>query len=314
MNRQIYLDNAATTKIADEVLDAMLPWLKEGYGNASSIYSFGNKSKVAIEESRDKIASYFGCKPKELFFTSGGSESDNWAIKGVAHKYKNKGNHLITTKIEHHAVLHTMAALEKEGFEVTYLDVDEEGFVNPKDVENAITDKTILVSIMFANNEIGTIEPIKEIGKICKDKGVLFHTDAVQAVGSIRINPDEYNIDLMSMSGHKIHAQKGIGILYVRTGVKLDNLIDGGNQERGKRAGTENVAGIVGYAKAFELAYENLEARNKKISALRDRLRDRILNEIEFSRLNGAKDDEKRLVNNLNICFKYIEESLYFYY
>ncbi len=309
MDRLIYMDNAATTRITAPVFDAMLPYLTEYYGNASSIYNFGGKSKLAVENSREVIANGLGADRKEIFFTSGGSESDNWAIKGVAEAYEQRGNHIITSKIEHHAVLHTCEYLEKKGYEVTYLDVDENGFVDPDELKKAITDQTILISIMFANNEIGTIQPITEIGKIAKERGVLFHTDAVQATGSVRIDVNAMNIDLLSLTAHKIHGPKGVGALYVRSGVKLPNLIYGGAQERRKRAGTENVAGIVGLAKAFELAQEGMEERNTAIIKLRDRLIHRLTSEIEEVHLNG--DPIHRLPNNVNVCFRYIEgESL----
>lgn len=305
--KNVYLDNAATTKLSPEVLDAMMPYLTEEYGNASSIYSLGSTAKAAVEKSREIMANELNCKTSEIFFTSGGSEADNWAIKGVANflNRKGKGNHIITSKIEHHAVLHTCEYLEKEGFEVTYLDVDSEGKVNPEDVKNAIKDNTILVTIMFANNEIGTIQPIKEIGTICKENNILFHTDAVQAFATIPIDVEAMNIDLLSLSGHKIHGPKGVGALYIKRGVRLDNLIHGGAQERGKRATTENVAGIVGLAKATELYSTNRDKRNKYISELRDYLLKEITEKIEYTKINGSIED--RLPNNLNVCFKFIE-------
>lgn len=309
MGKLVYLDNAATTKVSKEVLETMLPYFTENYGNASSIYNFGGTSKVAIENARETIAKAIGAKKSEIFFTSGGSEADNWAIKGVAEAYKAKGNHIITTKIEHHAVLHTCEYLAKKGYEITYLDVDEYGMVDPKKVEEAITDKTILISVMFANNEIGTIEPIEEIGRIAKERGVLFHTDAVQAMGSVKIDVNKLNIDFMAFSGHKIHAQKGIGGMYMRTGLRIPNLIHGGAQERKRRAGTENVPAIVGLAKAVEIAYSNFDERTEKIRTLRNRLIEGVKREIPEVRLNGHP--EKRLPNNFNMCFKYIEgESL----
>lgn len=309
MGKLVYLDNAATTKVSKEVLETMLPYFTENYGNASSIYNFGGTSKVAIENARETIAKVIGAKKSEIFFTSGGSEADNWAIKGVAEAYKAKGNHIITTKIEHHAVLHTCEYLAKKGYEITYLDVDEYGMVDPKKVEEAITDKTILISVMFANNEIGTIEPIEEIGRIAKERGVLFHTDAVQAMGSVKIDVNKLNIDFMAFSGHKIHAQKGIGGMYMRTGLRIPNLIHGGAQERKRRAGTENVPAIVGLAKAVEIAYSNFDERTEKIRTLRNRLIEGVKREIPEVRLNGHP--EKRLPNNFNMCFKYIEgESL----
>jgi cysteine desulfurase len=308
--RKIYADNSATTKIAPAVLDKMMPYLTEVYGNPSSLYQIGGKAKEALEKSRENIAKNLGAKfPSEIFFTSGGSESDNWAIKGVCHALKAKGKkHIITSKFEHHAVLHTCAALEKEGFEVTYLDVYENGIVHPEDVENAIREDTAIVTIMYANNEIGTIQPISEIGAICKKHGVLFHTDAVQAAGYVKINVAEQNIDLLSMTAHKIHGPKGCGLLYVRRGVKIDNLIDGGAQERNKRAGTENVAGVVGLDAALQLAVDTMDERNAKLVKMRDRLIDGLL-KIERSRING--DRVHRLPGNVNMCFEGIEgESL----
>lgn len=308
--RKIYADNAATTKLSDKVLQAMMPYLTDVYGNASSLYKIGTEARAAIDEARQGIASMLGAKrADEIYFTSGGSESDNWAIKGVCRRLKAKGKtHIITSKFEHHAVLHTCAALEKEGFSVTYLDVYENGIVKPEDVKNAITDETALVTIMYANNEIGTIQPISEIGKICRDAGVLFHTDAVQAVGNVPINVVEQNIDLLSLTGHKFHGPKGCGALYVRNGVLLNNIIEGGAQERGKRAGTENTAGIVGLFTAMKLAIDTMEERNERLTKMRNRLIDGLL-KIERSRLNG--DREKRLPGNVNMCFEGIEgESL----
>lgn len=306
----IYLDNAATTKMKDSVIAAMLPYFSETFGNASSTYtSAGQAARKAMNDAREKVAAAIGADSKELFFTSGGSEADNWAIKGVALKNKDKGNHIITTTVEHHAVLHTCEFLEKQGFKVTYVAVDEYGMVNPKDIEEAITDETILVSVMFANNEIGTINPIAEIGKICRDKGVYFHTDAVQAAGAVPIDVKEMNIDLLSMSAHKFHGPKGVGALYIRKGVKIDNLIHGGAQESGRRATTENVAGIVGMAQALTEACENMDEKTKKLTALRDKLIDTILETVPYTRLNGHRT--KRLPNNTSFCFRYIEgESL----
>ena len=305
MKRFVYADNAATTPVSATVLEAILPYYKENYGNPSSLYSIGRDAKQALEEARETVAGHLGALPNEIFFTSGGSEADNWAIKGVAHALAKTGKkHIITSKFEHHAVLHTAQALEKEDFEVTYLDVYQNGIVKPEDVENAIREDTALVTIMYANNEIGTIQPIPEIGAICKKHGVLFHTDAVQAVGNVRINVKEQNIDLLSLSGHKLHAPKGVGALYVRRGVRLPNLIDGGAQERGKRAGTENVAGIVGLSIAMTEAYADLEARNARLTAMRDRLIAGA-SKIERSRLNG--DPVKRLPGNFNMCFEGIE-------
>ena len=308
--RQIYADNSATTKLSPVVLEKMMPYLTEVYGNPSSLYRIGGRAKEAVEAARENIARNLGAKrPSEIYFTSGGSESDNWALKGAAHALRSKGkNHIITSKFEHHAILHTCEALEKEGFEVTYLDVYENGIVHPEDVESAIKDTTAIVSIMYANNEIGTIQPIPEIGEICRRHKVLFHTDAVQAAGYVKINVEEQNIDLLSMTAHKIHGPKGCGLLYVRQGVKLENLIEGGAQERGRRAGTENVAGIVGLDAALQLAVDTMDERCAKLSVLRDRLIDELL-KIEHSRING--DRVKRLPNNVNMCFEGIEgESL----
>ncbi len=308
--KNIYADNSATTAIAPSVLEKMMPYLTEVYGNPSSLYSIGSKAKEAVEKSRANIAKNLGAaSASEIFFTSGGSESDNWALKGVCHALKAKGKtHIITSKFEHHAILHTCQALEKDGFRVTYLDVYENGIVKPEDVENAICDDTAIVSIMYANNEIGTIQPISEIGAICKKHGVLFHTDAVQAAGFVRINVVEQNIDLLSMTAHKIHGPKGCGLLYVRRGVKIDNLIEGGAQEIGRRAGTENVAGIVGLDAALQLSVDTMEERNAKLTKMRDRLIDGLL-KIERSRLNG--DRIHRLPGNVNMCFEGIEgESL----
>ncbi len=308
--REVYADNSATTRLSPVVLEKMMPYLTEQYGNPSSIYRLGGKAKEAVEGARENIAKNLGAaKPNEIYFTSGGSESDNWAIRGVAHSMKAKGkNHIITSKFEHHAVLHTCEALEKEGFEVTYLDVYENGIVRPEDVENAIKDTTSLVTIMYANNEIGTIQPISEIGAICRKHNVIFHTDAVQAAGYVKINVTEQNIDLLSMTAHKLHGPKGTGLLYVRRGIVIENLIYGGAQEKGKRAGTENVAGIVGLDAALQIAVDTMDERNKKIAALRDKLIDSLL-KIERSRLNG--DRVHRLPNNINMCFEGIEgESL----
>ena len=309
MKRFVYADNAATTPVSQTVLNAMLPYYTEKYGNPSSLYAVGREAKKALEEARENVANHLGALPNEIFFTSGGSEADNWAIKGVAHELAKKGKkHIITSKFEHHAVLHTTEALEKEGFEVTYLEVYENGIVKPEDVEKAIREDTALVTIMYANNEIGTIQPISEIGAICKKHGVLFHTDAVQAVGNVKINVKEENINLLSLSGHKLHAPKGVGALYVRRGIRLPNLISGGAQERGKRAGTENVAGIVALSVAMDEAYANLGERNARLIRMRDRLIEGA-SKIERSRLNG--DAVKRLPGNFNMCFEGIEgESL----
>lgn len=305
MSKCIYMDNAATTQVYPEVFDAMKPYFTEFYGNPSSIYSFAGNSKKAVEDARKTIADFLGARTEEIYFTGGGSESDNWALKATADAYANKGKHIITSKIEHHAILHTCEYLEKKGFEVTYLDVDENGFVNPADVEKAIRPDTILVSIMTANNEIGTIEPIAEIGKIAKDHGVLFHTDAVQAFGHIPMNVDEMNIDMLSASGHKINGPKGIGIMYIRKGVKIGAFVHGGAQERQRRAGTHNVPGIVGIGKAVELARDNMKERMEYETKLRDHLISRVMEEIPYAKLNG--DKVKRLPNNVNVCFRFIE-------
>ena len=309
MEKLRYFDHAATTATKEEVVKEMLPYFTLNFGNASSIYSIGRKSKRAVEDARDKVANAIGAGPKEIYFTSGGSESDNLAIKGVAYANRERGNHIITTKIEHPAVLHTCQNLEKQGFNVTYLNVDSEGLISLKELEEAITDKTILISVMFANNEIGTIEPIKEIGEIAKKHNIYFHTDAVQAIGNVRINVNELNIDLLSMSAHKFYGPKGMGALYVRTGVKFDKIQDGGHQERNKRAGTENVAGIVGMWKAIELAYENFDEYNKKLTNLRDYYISQVEEKIPYIKLNGHRT--KRLPGNANISFRFIEgESL----
>lgn len=307
--RFVYADNAATTKISPEVLNAMYPYLTEEYGNASSIYSLGRNAKKAIEASREKVAKAIGADPSEIYFTSCGSEADNWALRGTCHRLKAKGKkHIITSVFEHHAILHTCQALEKEGFEVTYLPVSPLGIVCPDDVKNAIREDTAIVSIMYANNEIGTIQPISEIGAICREKGVIFHTDAVQAVGNVEINVKEQNIDLLSLSGHKIHAQKGIGAIYIKKGIVLPNLIFGGAQERNKRAGTENVPAIVGLGTAIEIATADIKAKNEKVTAMRNRLIDGIL-KLSHTRLNG--DREKRLAGNCNISIEGVEgESL----
>ncbi|MBQ9742924.1 MAG: cysteine desulfurase NifS [Ruminococcus sp.] len=308
---KIYADNAATTALSPKVLEAMTPYLTEIYGNPSSLYQIGAVAKDAVESSRETVAKLIGAKnPNEIYFTSGGSEADNWAIKGVCKALKNKGkNHIITSKFEHHAVLHVCESMEKEGFEVTYLDVYEDGLVRPEDVKAAIRPETALVTIMYANNEIGTVQPIAEIGKICREAKVLFHTDAVQAVGNVPINVEEECIDLLSLTAHKFHGPKGCGALYVRKGVLIRNLIEGGAQERSRRAGTENVAGIVGLAKAMELAIGSMEDRAEKLTKMRDRLIDGLLSTIERSRLNGSR--EHRLPGNINMCFEGIEgESL----
>ncbi|MBQ7118041.1 MAG: cysteine desulfurase NifS [Clostridia bacterium] len=307
--RYVYADNAATTPVSPKVVEAVLPYMTEFYGNPSSLYQTGQKAFRAVDKARQQVADALGAEKDEIFFTSGGSEADNWAIKGAAALGAKKGKkHLITTKIEHHAVLHTMAALEKQGFTVTYLDVYDNGIVRVEDVEKAITDETCLVTVMYANNEIGTIQPIAEIGKLCKEKGVLFHTDAVQAVGHVAIDVKEQNIDMLSLSGHKFHAVKGVGALYCKKGIRLPNLIEGGGQEKGRRAGTENVPGIVGLGVAITDMCENIEENAKKVSALRDRLFEGA-SKISHSRING--DREKRLPGNFSMCFEGIEgESL----
>ena len=306
----IYLDNAATTKTAPEVVEAMLPYFTEFYGNASTVYDFAANSKAAIAKGRQQIADVIGAKKEEIYFTAGGSESDNWALKATFEAYKNKGNHIITTKIEHHAILHTCEYLEKErGAKITYLDVDENGFVDLDELQKAITPETILISVMTANNEIGTIEPIKEIGQIAHEHGILFHTDAVQAFCQIPINVDECNIDMLSSSGHKINGPKGIGFLYIRKGVKIRSFVHGGAQERKRRAGTENVPGIVGYGVAAERAANTMEERTAKERKIRDHLIDRVLAEVPYTRLNGHRTD--RLPNNANFSFQFVEgESL----
>lgn len=305
MSKLLYLDNAATTKTAPEVVEAMLPYFTEKFGNPSSVYSFAAANKEVINQQRDAIAEMIGAKSNEIYFTGGGSESDNWALKCTAEAYANKGNHIITTKIEHHAILHTAEYLEKRGFEVTYLDVDEDGKVKLDDLKAAIRPTTILISVMFANNEIGTIQPIKEIGEIAHEHGILFHTDAVQAFGQLPINVDECHIDMLSASGHKFNGPKGIGIMYIRTGVKIRSFIHGGAQERKRRAGTENVPGIVGYGAAAERAVRTMKERTAKEIELRDYLINRLTTEIPYSRLNG--DRVKRLPNNVNVSFQFIE-------
>ena len=305
MSRLVYLDNAATTKTAPEVVEAMMPYFTENYGNPSAIYSFASSNKDVVTDNRQIIADAIGANANEIYFTAGGSESDNWALKATAEAYKTKGKHIITTKIEHHAVLYTAEYLEKNGFEVTYLDVDENGLVNPTDVEAAIRPDTILVSVMYANNEIGTIEPIKEIGEITHKHGVLFHTDAVQAFAHIPINVDDCHIDMLSASGHKFNGPKGIGFLYIRKGVKIRSFIHGGAQERKRRAGTENVPGIVGMGAAVKRAVENMDKNIKTETELRDYLIERISKEIPYARLNG--DRTKRLPGNVNFSFRFIE-------
>ena len=305
MKKIIYLDNAATTKTAPEVVDAMLPYFTEFYGNASTIYDLGNHSKSAMNEARDIIADALGARGEEIYFTAGGSESDNWALKATAEAYKSKGNHIITSKIEHHAILHTCEWLEKQGFEVTYVDVDENGVIKLDELKKAIRPTTILISVMFANNEIGTIQPIKEIGEIAKEHGILFHTDAVQAFGQVPINVDECHIDMLSASGHKLNGPKGIGFLYIRKGVKIRSFVHGGAQERKRRAGTENIPGIVGLGVATKRAIASMQERTAKEIELRDYLIDRVLKEIPYTRLNGHRTN--RLPNNANFSFQFIE-------
>ena len=303
--KNVYMDYSATTYVKPEVVEEMLPYFTEKFGNPSSFYGISRETKRAIDKAREQIAKALNCLPDEVYFTGGGSEAYNWAIKGIAAAHKNKGNHIITTKIEHHAVLHTCQYLEKNGFEVTYLDVDDEGFIRIEDLKNAITDKTILVSIMFANNEIGTIQPIKEIGEICREKKIFFHTDAVQAVGNIPVDVKDMYIDMLSLAGHKIYGPKGIGVLYIKKGIKIDNLIHGGAQEKNRRAGTENIASIVGLGRAVELATDNLEEHMEKLTVLRDKLMDGLL-QIPYTKLNGPRG-EKRLPSNVNVCFRFIE-------
>lgn len=303
--KNVYMDYSATTPVKKEVLDAMLPYFSVHFGNPSSLYSIAQESKEALEKARGQVASLIGAKANEVFFTAGGSEADNWALEGVADALKDKGNHIITTKIEHHAILHTAEYLEKHGIDVTYLDVDAEGRVNPEDVEKAITDKTVLISIMMVNNEVGTIEPIKEIAEIAHNHGILLHTDAVQALGNVPIDVDNMGIDLMSMSGHKIYGPKGVGALYIRKGTKISNFIHGGAQEMKKRAGTENLAGIVGFGKAAELAKENLESHINRVSELRDYFISEVTSKIPDTIVNGSM--EHRHPGNANISFEYIE-------
>lgn len=304
MKRIIYADNAATTALDSRVLDKMMPYLTEHYGNASSIYSIGQYSKKALEEARETVAAALGADTKEIYFTGSGSESDNWALKGAARANKAKGNHIISTKIEHHAVLHSLESLKKEGFEITYLDVDKDGFISLDKLKAAIKDTTILISVMYANNEIGTIEPIAEIGKIAREKKIIFHTDAVQAAGHCLIDVKELNVDLLSISAHKFYGPKGVGALYIKKGTKIENFIDGGAQENNRRAGTENIAGIVGMAEALRLATAEREENSDKTRKLRDILIDGLL-KIPYSRLNGSR--ERRLDNNVNISFQYVE-------
>ncbi len=307
--KRIYVDHSATTPMRKEVVDSMIPYFTENFGNASTVYAEGREAKKAVTTAREQVAKAIGANSEEIFFTGSGTEADNWALRGVAMANRGKGNHIITSAVEHHAILHTCAALEKEGFEITYLPVDEYGMVSPESVEGAICDRTILVSIMAANNEIGTIMPIAEIGRIAHEKGVIFHTDAVQAIGMMEIDVDALNIDLLSITGHKFYGPKGSGALYVRKGTKINPFVTGGGQERNKRAGTENVPAIVGLGKAIELATEDIEGHNKKLMAMRDRFIDRVLAEIPYTRLNGHRT--QRMASNANISFEFIEgESL----
>jgi cysteine desulfurase len=309
MDKKIYLDNAATTATRPEVVEAMLPYFTEMFGNPSSIYEFASQNKKAVDEARTTIANSINAEISDIYFTAGGSESDNWALKATAEAYASKGNHIITSKIEHHAILHTCEYLEKHGFEVTYVDVDEDGILKLDELKKAIRPTTILITIMFANNEIGTIQPIKEIGEIARENNILFHTDAVQAYGQLQIDVNELNIDMLSASGHKFNGPKGIGFLYIRKGLKLKSFVHGGGQERHRRAGTENVPGIVGLGKAAEIAMATIEERRQKEVALRDMLIQRVLTEIPYTRLNGHRT--KRLPNNANFSFQFIEgESL----
>lgn len=305
MTKRIYVDNAATTKVAPEVVEAMLPYFTENFGNPSSIYAEGREAKKAIERAREQVATAIGADPKEIYFTGSGSEADNWALRSTAKALSSKGNHIITSAVEHHAILHTCQDLEKQGYEVTYLPVDKYGMVSPEDVKAAIKDTTIMISIMFANNEIGTIMPIAEIGEIAKNAGIVFHTDAVQAVGNVHIDVNEMNIDMLSLTAHKFHGPKGSGALFVRNGIRLISFITGGAQERMRRAGTENVPGIVGLGKAIELATANIDQKQKKLTALRDAYIKKVLETIPYSHLNGHPT--KRLPGNANISFEFIE-------
>jgi cysteine desulfurase len=305
MKRQVYLDYSATTPVKDEVLQTMIPYFSLNFGNPSSLYTIGQESKQAIEDARESVAALIGASPKEIFFTSSGTEADNWAVIETAESRAKKGNHIITTKIEHHALLHSCEYLEKRGFDITYLGVDGDGFVSPSELEQCITDKTVLVSIMFANNEIGSVQPIKELAEIAKKRGVLFHTDAVQALGNIPINVRTLGVDMLSVSGHKIYGPKGIGALYIRKGVSLPSFVHGGAQENKKRAGTENLTGIVGFGKAAELALRNLDEHIENLTRLRNYFLEKIIQNIPDINVNGSL--ERRLPGNLNITFKYIE-------
>ena len=305
MKKKVYLDHNANTPTHPEVVKAMMPYYEKIYGNASSLHQFGQEARKAVDEAREKVTNFIGAKPEEIVFTSGGTEADNFAIKGVAYKNEKRGKHIITSSIEHHAVLNVCKYLEEKGFKVTFIPVDEYGVVNPDDVKKAITDETILITIMHANNEVGTIQPIEEIGKISKEKGIIFHTDAVQSVGKLKINVDELNVDLLSLSGHKIYGPKGIGVLYIRKGTKIEPLIVGGHHERKRRAGTENVPAIVGLGKAIELASKDMQKENKKIVNLRDKLWNGLRQKIDSVKLNGHP--LQRLSNSLNVSFEFVE-------
>ena len=307
MAKIVYMDNSATTFTKPEVVEEMLPYFTQYFGNPSSMYRLSDISRKAIAKAREQVAKAINADPKEIYFTAGGSEGDNWALKGIAYANKNKGNHIITTEIEHHAILHAGKFLEKEGFEVTYLPVDEEGFVRVDDLKAAITDKTILVSIMFANNEIGSIMPIKEIASVCRDKGVYFHTDAVQAVGHVPVDVQDLGVDMLSMAGHKFYGPKGVGAMYIRKGVKIESLIHGGAQEKGKRASTENTPGIVGLGKAIEMAVSELAQESARLANLRDKLTKGLMEKIPHAQLNGPKDGSKRNPNNVNMSFIGVE-------
>lgn len=308
-NKIIYFDHAATTAVKPEVLEAMMPFFSNKYGNASSVYYIGRESKKAIEDAREKTASALGAQTREIFFTGSGTESDNWAIKGIAYANRSNGNHIITTNIEHHGILHACKFLEKEGFEITYLPVDKEGLIEPEQVKEAIRPDTILISVMFANNEIGTIQPISKIGKVARENGIPFHTDAVQAIGNIKVDVGDQNIDLLSLSAHKFYGPKGVGVLYIKKGTKISSLMHGGAQERGRRASTENIPGIVGLGKAIEVADENLERYNEKLLRLREKTINEVLKNIPHVRVNGHR--LKRLSGNINFSFEFVEgESL----
>ncbi len=302
---KIYLDNAATTETDSRVIESMLPYMSGVYGNASSLHHFGREAAAAVDEARAKIAKIFNAKPQEIYITSGGTESDNWALRGVMSANKKIGKHMITTVIEHPAIMETCKLLEKEGYEITYLKTGSDGRISLDDLKSAVRDDTVLVSVMFANNEMGAIQPIKEIGAFCKENGIIFHTDAVQAISTVKIDVDEYNIDLLSLSAHKFHGPKGIGMLYIRSGVKIDRLIYGGHQERTYRAGTTNTPGIVGMAKALEITVDEMEENNRKIKAMRDKFVERALAEIPYCKINGGM--EHRLVSNANLSFDFIE-------